>query len=61
MFVQGIMVVQISDAYPVPLAIEMNQGCAVSDAWDLLRRLLPSRSAQRDHHSNLEPINLSPD
>lgn len=57
---EGMMVVRISEASPVPLAIEMNQGCCASDAWGLLRRLKPSSSAQQHGHSHLEAINLSP-
>ncbi|XP_057480199.1 recQ-mediated genome instability protein 1-like isoform X2 [Actinidia eriantha] len=57
---EGTMLVQISEACPLPIAIEMNQGCPSSDAWSLLRRLQSSSSAQPQQHPYLDPINISP-
>ncbi|KAL3513883.1 hypothetical protein ACH5RR_026600 [Cinchona calisaya] len=36
---EGTMLVQMTESSPVPVAIEMNQGCPTSDAWLLLERL----------------------
>ncbi|WOH05173.1 hypothetical protein DCAR_0624587 [Daucus carota subsp. sativus] len=52
---EGTMVIQISEASPLPVAIEMNQGCSASDAWGLLRRLRPSRSVQQSNAINISP------
>ncbi|GFP83345.1 recq-mediated genome instability protein 1 [Phtheirospermum japonicum] len=58
---EGTMVVEINKASPVPVAVEMNQGCAASDACLLLRRLKPlSSRSQSQNVSHLNPINLSP-
>ncbi|PSR89443.1 RecQ-mediated genome instability protein like, partial [Actinidia chinensis var. chinensis] len=57
---EGTMLVQISEACPLPIAIEMNQGCPSSDAWSLLRRLQSSNAAQPQQHPYLDPINISP-
>ena len=54
------MLVQISEASPLPIAVEMNQGCPSSDAWSLLRRLQSSNDAQPQQHPHLDPINISP-
>ncbi|KAI3785886.1 hypothetical protein L1987_45012 [Smallanthus sonchifolius] len=53
----GIMVVRINEASSLPVAIEMQQGCSLSDAWMLLGRLKPSNDDQR---SQLDPIIISP-
>ncbi|KAI3754484.1 hypothetical protein L1987_54268 [Smallanthus sonchifolius] len=53
---QGIMVVRINEASSLPVAIEMQQGCSLSDARLLLGRLKPSNDDQR---SQLDPIILS--
>ncbi|KAJ0527881.1 putative recQ-mediated genome instability protein [Helianthus annuus] len=53
----GIMVVRINGASSLPVAIEMQQGCSLSDAWSLLGRLKSSNDDQRSH---LDPIILSP-
>ncbi|GMP34186.1 hypothetical protein CsSME_00007163 [Camellia sinensis var. sinensis] len=57
---EGTMLMQISEASPVPIAIEMNQGCSPSDAWLLLRRLQSSNTAQPQQHPHFDPIDLSP-
>ncbi|PSS07647.1 RecQ-mediated genome instability protein like [Actinidia chinensis var. chinensis] len=57
---EGTMLVQISEASPLPIAVEMNQGCPSSDAWSLLRRLQSSNDAQPQQHPHLDPINISP-
>ncbi|KAF3438740.1 hypothetical protein FNV43_RR21504 [Rhamnella rubrinervis] len=36
---EGIVLVEMNENSPVPVALEMNQGCSESDAWLLLRRL----------------------
>ncbi|KAI3727071.1 hypothetical protein L1987_66880 [Smallanthus sonchifolius] len=54
---EGTMVVRINEASSLPIAIEMQQGCSLSDAWLLLGRLKPSNDDQR---SQLDPIILSP-
>ncbi|KAK3013851.1 hypothetical protein RJ639_010199, partial [Escallonia herrerae] len=46
---EGTMVVQISEASPLPIAIEMNQGCPVTDAWLLLTRVRSYTSTQPSH------------
>lgn len=57
---EGTMVVQISEGSPVPVAIEMDQGCPTSYARLLLRRLQSSNTAEPQQPSHLNPINLSP-
>lgn len=57
---EGTMLMQISEASPLPIAIEMNQGCSPSDAWLLLRRLQSSNTAQPQQHPHFDPIDLSP-
>ncbi|KAL3629753.1 recQ-mediated genome instability protein 1 [Castilleja foliolosa] len=52
---EGTMVVEINKASPVPVAVEMNQGCSASDACLLFKRLKPLQNT-----SHLNPINLSP-
>lgn len=54
------MLVEINDASPVPVAIEMNEGCPESDAWLLLKRLKSSSSALSRQNSSLDLIVLSP-
>ncbi|KAK3032230.1 hypothetical protein RJ639_035523 [Escallonia herrerae] len=39
LFDQGTMVIQISEASRLPIAIEINQGCPLADAWLLLTRV----------------------
>ncbi|XP_018626529.1 recQ-mediated genome instability protein 1 isoform X2 [Nicotiana tomentosiformis] len=55
---EGTMLVQLNEESPIPVAIEMNQGCPASDAWLLLKRLKPATS--QPHHLHPETINLSP-
>ncbi|KAK2984704.1 hypothetical protein RJ640_014041 [Escallonia rubra] len=50
---------EISEASPLPIAIEMNQGCPIADAWLLLTRVKSYTSTQPSH-SKFEPINISP-
>lgn len=59
-FSQGTMVVEMNKASPVPVAIEMNQGCPASDAWLLLQRFKSFNPAQPQNSSHLNPIDLSP-
>ncbi|KAJ0755258.1 putative recQ-mediated genome instability protein [Helianthus annuus] len=54
---EGIMVARINEASSLPVAIEMQQGCSLSDAWSLLGRL---KSSNDDQRSQLDPIILSP-
>lgn len=49
------MVVHISEASPFPVAIKLNQGCSVSDAWGLLRRLRSPRSVHQPDAINISP------
>ncbi|KAL4584745.1 hypothetical protein LXL04_009354 [Taraxacum kok-saghyz] len=51
---EGTMVVRINETSSLPVAIEMQQGCPLSDAWSLLTRLKSSNTL----HSH--PIHLSP-
>ncbi|KAK3003407.1 hypothetical protein RJ639_020023 [Escallonia herrerae] len=60
LFDQGTMVIQIIEASPLPIAIEMNQGCPVTDPWLLLTRVKSYTSTQPSH-SKLEPISISPE
>ncbi|CBI15702.3 hypothetical protein VitviT2T_025643 [Vitis vinifera] len=57
---EGTMVVEINETSPLPIALEMVQGCPASDAWLLLRRLKSFTSIQAPRNSPLEPIDLSP-
>ncbi|XP_052181793.1 recQ-mediated genome instability protein 1 [Diospyros lotus] len=65
---EGTMLVKISEASPLPIAIEMNQGFPSSDAWLLLRRIQSANTAQPQHiaepqqdpHLDPIPIDLSP-
>ncbi|KAK9066390.1 hypothetical protein SSX86_013712 [Deinandra increscens subsp. villosa] len=54
---EGTMVVRINEASNLPVAIGMQQGCSLSDAWLLLGRLKPGDD---DRRSELDPIILSP-
>lgn len=58
---EGKMVVQISEASPIPIATEMNQGSSTSDAWLLLRRLKSfNANPPQQQQPHIEPIDLSP-
>ncbi|XP_051134842.1 recQ-mediated genome instability protein 1 [Andrographis paniculata] len=62
---EGTLVVEMSKASPVAVAVEMNEGCSSSDAsasaWLLLERLLESSgSAPRQPLSRSDPIVISP-
>ncbi|KAL2492197.1 RecQ-mediated genome instability protein 1 [Abeliophyllum distichum] len=57
---EGTILVEINEASPVPVAIEMNQGCPESDALLLLKRLKPSSPAQSQQNSYMDLIVLSP-
>lgn len=68
---QGIMLIEMSKGSPLPVALEMNQGCPSSDAWLLLRRLkaslpaqtsesLSSRPARTSQSLSSRPIDISP-
>ncbi|KAK1433943.1 hypothetical protein QVD17_10861 [Tagetes erecta] len=54
---EGIMVIRINDASSLPVAVEMQQGCSLSDAWSLLRRF---KSSDEDQRSQMNPILISP-
>ncbi|CAI9280581.1 unnamed protein product [Lactuca saligna] len=56
---EGTMVVRINEACGLPVAIEMQQGCCLSDAWSLLTRL-KSNSNTHQNHLRFDPIHLSP-
>ncbi|KAL5543848.1 hypothetical protein UlMin_007632 [Ulmus minor] len=55
---EGTMLVEINETSPLPVALEINQGCLESDAWLLFRRVKSSASAQRRLSS--DPLDLSP-
>ncbi|KAL0441899.1 UNVERIFIED_CONTAM: RecQ-mediatedinstability protein 1 [Sesamum radiatum] len=57
---EGTMLVEMNKSSPVPVAVEMNQGCPASDAWLLLKRLKSFSAAQPQNQSHLNPIDLSP-
>lgn len=57
---QGSMVVEMNETSPLPIAVEMVQGCPASDAWLLLRRLKSFISIQKPRSSPMEPIALYP-
>ncbi|XP_008346667.3 recQ-mediated genome instability protein 1 isoform X2 [Malus domestica] len=48
---QGIMLIEMR-LHDLPIAIEMTQGCAESDAWLLLRRLKASSPARTSQHAS---------
>ncbi|KAK7369634.1 hypothetical protein VNO80_11676 [Phaseolus coccineus] len=55
---EGIILVEFNKKSPLPLALEMTQGCPQSDAWLLLRRL---KSLHCPRVQNpVDPIELSP-
>ncbi|KAL9329878.1 hypothetical protein ACSQ67_004881 [Phaseolus vulgaris] len=55
---EGIILVEFNKKSPLPLALEMSQGCPQSDAWLLLRRLKSLHSPQVQNP--MDPIELSP-
>nr|DAD30500.1 TPA_asm: hypothetical protein HUJ06_009351 [Nelumbo nucifera] len=57
---EGTMLVEINKTSPLPVVLEMNQGCSESDAWLLLRRLKTSATPQTPRYPRSDPINLSP-
>ncbi|KAL0355067.1 UNVERIFIED_CONTAM: RecQ-mediatedinstability protein 1 [Sesamum radiatum] len=57
---EGTMLVEMNKSSPVPVAVEMNQGCPASDAWLLFKRLKSFSAAQLQNQSHLHPIDLSP-
>ncbi|XP_060670661.1 recQ-mediated genome instability protein 1 [Ziziphus jujuba] len=57
---EGIILIEINETSPVPVALEMNQGCPESDAWLLLRRLKASAPAQTLRSTPLNPLDISP-
>ncbi|KAL7607459.1 hypothetical protein Lser_V15G17446 [Lactuca serriola] len=56
---EGTMVVRINEACGLPVAIEMQQGCCLSEAWSLLTRL-KSTTNTHQNHLHFHPIHLSP-
>ncbi|KAL3839117.1 hypothetical protein ACJIZ3_023708 [Penstemon smallii] len=57
---EGTILIEMNKSSPVPVASEMNQGCPSSNALLLLKRLQSYSYAQRQNHSHLNPICLSP-
>ncbi|KAK9926596.1 hypothetical protein M0R45_023816 [Rubus argutus] len=57
---EGIMLIEMSKGSPLPVALEMNQGCPSSDAWLLLRRLKASPPAETSESLSSRPIDISP-
>lgn len=68
---EGIMLIEMSKGSPLPVALEMNQGCPSSEAWLLLRRLnasppaqtsesLSSRLGRTSQSLSSRPIDISP-
>ncbi|XP_071731786.1 recQ-mediated genome instability protein 1-like [Rutidosis leptorrhynchoides] len=58
---EGTMVVLMNGVSSLPVAVEMVQGCSVSDAWLLLKRLKSSNAeSQASQCPPLDPILLSP-
>lgn len=56
---EGTMVVEMNKTSPVPVALEMNQGCSASDASLLLKRINSSNSIPpKDCHLN--HVDISP-
>nr|XP_043618319.1 recQ-mediated genome instability protein 1 [Erigeron canadensis] len=54
---EGTMVVCINEASSLPVATKTEQGCPLSDAWLLLKRL---KSSNADQCPTMDPIDLSP-
>ncbi|CAI9116544.1 OLC1v1017720C1 [Oldenlandia corymbosa var. corymbosa] len=57
---EGTMLVEMTAESSLHVAIEMDQGCSVSDAWSLLQRLRSSASTQRRQSSHLNATNQYP-
>ncbi|OWM65508.1 recQ-mediated genome instability protein 1 [Punica granatum] len=55
---EGIMLIELNETSPVPIARQMTEGCNSSNAWLLLERLSSQSEAPRS--SSLRPIELSP-
>lgn len=53
------MVVEMSKASLIAVAVEMDQGCPASDAWLLLKRV-KSFASQEQEQSHLNHIDLTP-
>lgn len=51
---------ELNGKSPLPLALEMSQGCIQSDAWLLLRRLKSLLPARVQTQCPSDPIELSP-
>ncbi|XP_020577271.1 recQ-mediated genome instability protein 1 [Phalaenopsis equestris] len=56
---EGIITLEISKNAPLPVVLEMSQGCSESDAWLLLKRL-KSFTFRNPQCRSTEPIVLSP-
>ena len=54
------MLIQMNETSPLPVALEMNEGCPQSDALSLLRRMKSSVSSQTQRSLPIDPIDLSP-
>lgn len=55
------MLVEMNETSPPAIALEMNQCCAASDGWSLLRRLKSFASPQTPKRPRLDrPIEISP-
>ncbi|GAB2269674.1 recQ-mediated genome instability protein 1 [Dionaea muscipula] len=63
---EGTMLVEMNEASPIPVAMEMDQGCPASDAWLLIKRLRslastqPCANGQPWQDNQSDPIDLSP-
>ncbi|XP_058093116.1 recQ-mediated genome instability protein 1 isoform X2 [Magnolia sinica] len=57
---EGTMLVEINGLSPLPVALEMDQGCPSSDAWLLLRRLRIFTAPESPQHNQFKPIDISP-
>ncbi|KAF9605180.1 hypothetical protein IFM89_014293 [Coptis chinensis] len=53
---EGLMLIEINNSSPLPVALEMNQGCSSSDTWLLLRRLKMFTSPQTPQHQRSGPV-----
>ncbi|GER45849.1 hypothetical protein STAS_22831 [Striga asiatica] len=57
---EGTMIVEMNKNWPLPVAVEMNQGCSASDACLLLKRLKSTNPRSQSTSRSNPIINLSP-
>ncbi|KAL8456731.1 hypothetical protein ACS0TY_034832 [Phlomoides rotata] len=57
---EGTMIIEMSKASGVPVAVEMKQGCPASETRLLFNRVKSFISANPQNSSNMNPIQLSP-